>query len=55
MTLGERIIEYRAKNNLTQKEFAEKVGVTNITISRIEAGRECSKINKVKIEKLLEV
>ena len=32
------IVEYRIKNNLNQKQLAERVGVTQQHISKIEAG-----------------
>ena len=36
--LGKKIVEYRKKNKLTQKEFAKKLYVTNTTVSRWESG-----------------
>ena len=36
--LGARVYELRKRGNLTQAQFAEKVGVSNDTISRIERG-----------------
>lgn len=36
--LGTRVYELRKRGNLTQAQFAEKVGVSNDTISRIERG-----------------
>lgn len=37
-TLGDSIISIRKKNNLTQDEFAEKLGVTRQAVSRWEMG-----------------
>lgn len=34
-----RLKVYRAMQNLTQKELAEKMGVTRVTINSIEKGR----------------
>lgn len=34
--LAEKILRYRIKNNLSQKEFADKVGITTPVISYIE-------------------
>ena len=34
----ESVIEYRAENNLTQKELAENIGVKQQVISRFERG-----------------
>ena len=36
--IGRKIVEYRKKNKLTQKEFAQKLYVTNTTVSRWESG-----------------
>ena len=45
MNLGEKIVSLRKKNNLSQEELAEKVGVTRQTISKWEpeSERGCSK------------
>lgn len=34
MDLGKKIVNLRKKNNLSQEELAEKVGVTRQTISK---------------------
>lgn len=36
--MGRKIAELRKKNNLTQEEFAEKIGVTAQAISKWETG-----------------
>ena len=36
--VGEKIREYRKKNNMTQKELGKKIGVKNNTISAYERG-----------------
>ena len=36
MNLGNKIMSLRKKNNLSQEELAEKVGVTRQTISKWE-------------------
>jgi len=36
MSLGERILEYRARHNLSQEEFANLVQVNVMTINAIE-------------------
>ena len=38
MTLGERVLIYRRRHNLTQKELAEAVGIAQNTIARLEQG-----------------
>ncbi len=37
-TLAQEIIELRKKNNLTQKELAEKAGTSQPAIARLESG-----------------
>ena len=37
--LGKRIREYRLKNNLTQSQLAEKIGIDNKHLSSIELGK----------------
>lgn len=53
--LAEKMIVYRAKHNLTLKEFAEKVGVTFQTVRMIESGRQNpSRLTATKILLVLE-
>lgn len=61
--VGKFIKEIRIKNNLTQKEFAEKLGVTFQAVSKWENGKnipdiallkEISKIFNVNIDEILE-
>lgn len=49
MNLGKKIAELRKKNNLSQEEIAEKVGVARQTISKWEIGDTTPDINQVKI------
>ena len=49
MNLGKKIAELRKKNNLSQEELAEKVGVARQTISKSEIGDTTPDINQVKI------
>lgn len=51
MTLQERMIEYRAKEKITQRELAEKVGVSVQTINSTENGTQTpGKVTLAKIE-----
>lgn len=51
MTLQERMIEYRAKERITQSELAERAGLTIQTINQVENGRqEPGKMTVAKIE-----
>ena len=49
MNLGKKIAELRKKNNLSQEELADKVGVARQTISKWETGDTTPDINQVKI------
>lgn len=49
MNLGKKIAELRKKNNLSQEELAEKIGVARQTISKWEIGDTTPDINQVKI------
>ena len=48
MNLGEKIFSLRKKNNLSQEELAEKVGVTRQTISKWELEETMPDINQAK-------
>ena len=37
-TMGETICQYRKQRGLTQKQLAERIGVTNKAISKWETG-----------------
>ena len=61
MEIGNKIMELRKKNGLSQEELAEKVGVARQTISKWELGetspdlkqaKELSKIFKVSLDEL---
>lgn len=63
MEIGNRIMELRKKNNLSQEELAEKVGVARQTISKWELGetspdikqaKELSKIFNVSLDELVD-
>lgn len=44
MTLGEKLTQYRKKNNLTQDAVAEKLGVTPQAVSKWENDASCPDI-----------
>lgn len=51
MSISERMIEYRAKERLTQQELADKCGVSKQTIYSMENNlQEPTKITLAKIE-----
>ena len=56
MTIGEEMTRFRAKNNLTQKELADIVGVTVQTICNVETGQQTpSRVTEQKIRIAMEV
>lgn len=63
MEIGNKILELRKKNNITQEELADKVGVSRQTISKWELGetapdlkqaKELSKIFNVSLDELVD-
>lgn len=55
MTLQEKILRYRAKHGLTQREFGELIGVTNQTVYAIENGlQDPGKMTMMRIDILFE-
>lgn len=55
MDLSERIIRYRAKHRITQKEMAQRCGITPQTLCYIETGQQTpGKMTQTKIELVLE-
>jgi len=38
--IGEKFKEFRKKNNFSQIEFAKKLNITNVSLSRIEKNKE---------------
>ena len=51
MELQDRMVEYRAKERITQTELAKRVGVTVQTINSVEQGiQKPSRITRAKIE-----
>lgn len=56
LTFPELIKEIRRSSQLTQKEFAEIVGISTVLLSMVESGsKEVSKSLIVKIAKVLDV
>lgn len=53
-TLAERILEYRAKHNISAREFAKMCKLSLQTVYSIENGVQTpSKITRLKIENVL--
>ena len=46
--VGERLAELRIKKNMTQEEFAEKIGVSVGYINQIETGKKCFNLKRFK-------
>lgn len=53
MTLSDRMIEYRARENISQAELASRVGVDRTTINKAENGKLVSRLTEAKIELVL--
>lgn len=54
MTLGERIVEYRAKERINMQEFADRCGVSKQTVYMIETGQQDpNRVTVAKIELVL--
>lgn len=53
MNLGQAVYLYRVENGLSQKEFADMCGLTNVTISSIERNKKPSKITEAKIKSII--
>jgi len=51
--LRTKVLLYRAKHNLTQKELGEIIGVTAQTISFAETGIHIGKMTRAKLEILI--
>lgn len=50
LSLCEKIIEYRARHNLTQRDLAQRIGVSVCTITNVETGRRGpNKIVRIKL------
>ena len=48
--LSEKMVEYRAKHNLTQKKLAELCGITVQTVIKAEQGKSLTRRTAKKIE-----
>ena len=54
-SLSDMIINYRAKHDLNQEEFAQRCGLTKQTIGAIESGRHgITKLTRAKIMRVIE-
>lgn len=54
-SLSDLIINYRAKHDLNQEEFAQRCGLTKQTIGAIESGRHgITKLTRAKIMRVIE-
>lgn len=53
MKLSDRMIEYRARENISQAELAARVGVDRGVINKAENGKHISRLTAAKIELVL--
>ena len=54
MTLAEKMIEFRAKKNLSQSKLAKMTGLSLLTICHIENGYQPRPTTIVKIKQVIE-
>lgn len=54
MTLADRIIDYRAREDISQAAFAIRANVDRGTIVKAENGGNISRLTVAKIERVLE-
>lgn len=52
--LAQACIEYRAKHDLTQTEFAKRCRLERTVISKAETGKPISKMTEIKIRLTIE-
>lgn len=53
MTLAERLLNYRAKNGLTQAQLDMLLGVSSQTVYRLESGHKPRKVREIMIVRKL--
>lgn len=53
MTLSDRIIEYRAREDISQAEFASRAKVDRTTIIKAENGGKVTRLTAAKIKRVL--
>ena len=51
--LSDKMVEYRAKHNLTQKKLAELCGITVQTVIKAEQGKPLTRLTAKKIELII--
>lgn len=54
MTIGERILKYRAEHSLTQKEMAKLLEVKDHIVYRAEAGFGMRKVREIMLNKKMD-
>jgi transcriptional regulator with XRE-family HTH domain len=52
-TFGERLKKYRLDRGWTQQRLAKYLGVSRVTITNIEAGRDIQDLTRAKIDRKL--
>jgi len=55
LSLSEKIINYRTKNEMTQEKFAEVANIDKMTVWRTENGYPCRKTTERKILNVIEI
>jgi DNA-binding XRE family transcriptional regulator len=50
-TVKDKILEFRAKNKMTQEKFAEKADISRLSVIKIESGKT-KKLNSLTLWKI---
>ena len=54
MNLSKLMLEYRAKESISQRELAKRCGLAYETIRKAEQGRMCSLLTEAKIRRVVD-
>lgn len=54
-TLGQLIVDYRARNNLTQEQFGKLVGINKLAVHFLENGKNKRGARKTTVSKIMQV
>lgn len=52
-SLRRRLLEYRAKHNITQRQFAEIANLSRTTIQQLERSRWINAISQIKVYRIV--
>jgi DNA-binding transcriptional regulator YiaG len=52
-SLRRRLLEYRAKHNITQRQFAEIANLSRTTVQQLERSRWINAISQIKVYRIV--